>query len=236
MLDEPELALELFPFEPEFELDEALLWLADPLLSEAAANGVAAAATPGEVAATFDELVALPESLLLPCVTVVDEGLPSRAVQIVDSRAATARPDVGAVVPRARPLVTLLKFSRTSPIGVAMRMPPAGRTGVTEGAAAGLPTTAVRAVVTGAAGPAAVARVAATVADGVIWPTVRTCVPAAALRGAVRPVFGTIKRSTDDGRGLPCSIGLNAPDPVSARPILPWAKEVADWPGFTWAI
>ena len=167
LLDEPELALELFLFEPEFALVEALLWLADPLLSAAAANGVAAAATPGDVAATFDEAVALPDSLLLPCVTVVDEPLPSRGVQTVDSRAATARPDVGTVVPRARPLVTLLKFSRTSPIGAAMRMPPAGRAGVTEGVATGFAATAVRAAVTGAAGLIAVACVAATVADGV---------------------------------------------------------------------
>lgn len=169
----------------------------------------------------------------MPCVI---EGLPSRDVQIVESRAATARPDEGTVVPRARPLVTLLKFSRTSPIGAAIRMPPADRAGVIDGIAAGLAATAVRAAVTDAAGLAAVARVATTVADCVTWPTVRTCVPAAALRGAVRPFFGTIKRSTDDGRGLPCSIGLNAPDPASARPILPCAKEVADWPGITWAI
>ena len=233
LLDEPELAPELFPFEPEFEFVDALPRPADSLLPGAVASGVAAAAIPGDVAAAFDEPFGLPESLLLPC-DAADEVLPSRDAQMVESRDATARPEDGAVVPRARPLVTLLMFSRTSPIGAAMRILPAGRAGTAEGVAAGLAAIAVRAAVTGAAGLDAVARVAA--AAGAIWPTVRTCVPAAALRGAVKPFFGTINRSTDGGRGVPCSIGPNTPDPASVRPILPCANEVADWPGITWAI
>jgi hypothetical protein len=164
-LGEPELALELFPFAPEFELDDALFWLADPLSFAAAASGVAAAATPGDVAATFDGAVTL--SLLLPCVIIVDDGLASRDVQTVASRAVTARPVVGTVVLRARPLVTLLKFSRTSPIGAAMRMPLAGRAGAIEGVAAGFAATAIRAADTGAAGLTAVVRVETAVVDDV---------------------------------------------------------------------
>ena len=60
--------------------------------------------------------------------------------------------------------------------------------------------------------------------------------PFAALRGAESPVFGTMIRSIDDARGLPCSIGLNVPDPLSERPGLPCAKAVAGWPGITCAI
>ncbi len=60
--------------------------------------------------------------------------------------------------------------------------------------------------------------------------------PLAALRGAVRPALGTGTRSIEDVRGLPCSIGLKVPDPLSESPSLPCVKVVACWPGITCAI
>src|ERR1043166_9334205 len=60
--------------------------------------------------------------------------------------------------------------------------------------------------------------------------------PSPALFGAWRPPLGTEIRSMVEARGLPCSIGLKVPDPLSDRPGLPLAKLVAAWPGITCAI
>src|ERR1700690_869494 len=68
------------------------------------------------------------------------------------------------------------------------------------------------------------------------WPSAWTDCPFAALRGAESPVFGTMIRSIDEARGLPCSIGFSGPDPLRERPALPFAKAVATCPGITWAI
>src|SRR5439155_10225884 len=103
------------------------------------------------------------------------------------------------VEPRARPCVTLWKFSFISPSEDEIRVTPC---------LAGTP------------------------------PPCRCGVSAAdtGLPGANRPARGTGTRSTAEGRGLPCSIGLKVPDPPSVRPGLPWANAVARWPGITCAI
>src|ERR1035437_5089954 len=59
------------------------------------------------------------------------------------------------------------------------------------------------------------------------WPSAWMNCPFAALRGAESPAFGTMIRSIDEARGLPCSIGLSVPDPLKERPGLPCAKTVA---------
>ena len=55
-----------------------------------------------------------------------------------------------------------------------------------------------------------------------------------AWRIAVKPPRGTGTRSIEDARGLPCSMGLNVPEPPNERPDLPLAKAVACWPAITW--
>src|SRR5437588_12914625 len=69
-----------------------------------------------------------------------------------------------------------------------------------------------------------------------IWPSAWMNFSLAALRGAKRPDLGTGMRSIEDARGLPCSIGLNVPEPLRTRPGLPCAKGVATRPGMACAV
>ena len=92
-------------------------------MAAAVAAAALAAAAALEVEATA--AAPLPLSRELPWPELVATALPpreSRALQIVSLPAARCpAPDTAVVVPRARPLVTLWKFNRTSPSEDEMR-------------------------------------------------------------------------------------------------------------------
>src|ERR1700681_2024203 len=120
-------------------------------------------------------------------------ALASLELQIVSSLPALpAEWECGAPAPRARLLVTLWKFNRTSPSDDAIRVPLC--------VAAAWPADRSRAA-------PALARPGRPLAARVKGATERVFCPLPVSRGAGRPAFGTMMRSIDGARGLPCSTG-----------------------------